>query len=270
MNKEIFIGTIGLIASVAALFVFSAKTSRVDLGAKYEQSKDFAAHFPNSALLWGEVDAGMLAKLGGLSGDIDSLVLHSHGGASPRGLEAAKLISSKGYSVDVPSLCTSTCAEFFLPAATSITFSNLPLIGYDGTALSETYAAAESLGNDKKYCHAAHALEVETFYHEAGVPLKFWRKIQQKLDVQDVDLTRLEKTDCVMPSIKTKHDMWFPTSAQLSKIFGLTFKGEVCADSPDCYEAKLSDLYGETTGAGASSSASVVVGNKVFYPRRAN
>ena len=221
--------------------------------------RSFLEQFPSTHFIRGKVDEIMLEEFEKVENN-GTVLLYSFGGVSQIGIKVAQIIQDKNIRIAIIGNCISACAEFILPAASeNLTFIAEPLIGFHGNTVANFTYVEELTGNYEDYCNVRHSLHTQIFLQETIGRVDFWKQHLDRLIVQKVDYKNINLSGgmtCKLVDIQTKHEMWYPTSKQLRKLFGITFTGSVCSDDFACYDTRLTNEQ--------SNNETFVVGDKIY------
>lgn len=196
-----------------------------------------------------------------LSLNADRLVLNisSPGGKGGPSLEIAEFLSQKHVTINVFDICNSACSQLFLPVADKVHFINNPFIGFHHSFATEAEYYMK-YGQDIEPCvDMTEAYNREkALLKKHNISLTFWKEIDKRLKPRDYKYIPYFNDDCKGYEYTFEHSMWFPTSDQLRDLFGLEFKGTVCADN---YTACTRRIQAMTP---TGTSGSIVIGDKVY------
>lgn len=187
----------------------------------------------SSHQLTGEITPEFNSKLQMIE-EMEVVKISSTGGDPDFAEIAANIIQNKNLSLVVHGLCLSSCVEYILPAANSLSLSNYSILGvHQNPAMINKFKNSNASYNDKPLCYFEDNLEnYAELQASKGIGYQLDNAVTEtisKLELEEVRL--IEKEDCIEVGFRFKNQLWFPDSTQLRSVFGLNFTGEVCADS---------------------------------------
>ncbi len=189
--------------------------------------------------LSGEIDQSFISSLASLN-HRKRIVINSTGGDPDFGEKAAMLIEEKQLRVVIDGLCFSSCAEYILPSAADLVFTQNAVIGFHQNPTMIDFFRNEYSTQDRPLCFYEDNLSFISNLHKRKLGHdKFWRTVLDQLNLVDVEI--VEKDSCSETGFRFAHDLWIPSSVTLRSEYGLKFKGSVCVDSKKCRK-KLSDV----------------------------
>lgn len=104
--------------------------------------------------------------------DIKKVVVNSGGGTSEDTIALARSIMSNGWSLEIFSLCLSSCAHFLLPSRQDVVVSPGALVGFHHTQTAIALAAESYFGTITELMKDRMNMEIE-YYQELGVDPSF-------------------------------------------------------------------------------------------------
>ena len=189
------------------------------------------------------------------------LKISSIGGKNDVSVKAAKFLEPKNLKITVEGNCWSACASYFLPVADEIFFKNEPLIGFHWSTIMVYELGkrnADKSCTDKTY----KLYEIEKQHLKIkNLNYGLWKETSNRLILKDFEVTDNSYSQCsyaILNFDNFEHAMWFPTSKQLQDLWGLKFKGAVCADDYEACTRTIDSMVPE------GESVNVVVGDKVY------
>ena len=176
----------------------------------------------------GDVGAPMVTYINKMPSN-SRLTITSFGGDPEFGLKVAKLIVKKKISISVRTACMSACADFIIPAGTSVTLIDNALVGFHGNDFIYSQLAAQHGVTD--YCSLKRLPYLRAIYKAKNLNEQFYLSTMDHLNIIGYDAPSLNKCDA---TLHEDVNMWFPTSAQLREQWGLQFTGRTCSDTEQC------------------------------------
>lgn len=202
----------------------------------------------NFPIIAGYINREFLKELKALPPETSTIIIYSTGGLGDIALDAAELIRSRGWTVIIFGSCNSACAEYVLPAAKKVVFFDDPLVGFHGNMSSMRYfvlkdelknpCAPTSDENKMIQKLDAQIARGEALYSETGHNMEFWKEQIERLGSAKLVTTSMGDEGCVYIQ-QFPFEIWYPTSEQLTSLFGLKFEGTLCADDVICYNRKI-------------------------------
>ena len=181
----------------------------------------------------------------------------SQGGDPEFAYEAAEIILAKKIKLEVEGGCFSSCAEYLLPAASSLKFNNA-LIGFHQSPPLISKLKIMNSTSSKPICYYEKQVKLLTELQRKKLGVEsFWRETLQRLKVQDVQLKDLN--DCIEVGFNFKNKLWLPNTEQLQTLFGLTYTGSLCNDTEGCYANILDNI--------APSGTRFVIGDGIYISK---
>lgn len=185
--------------------------------------------------------------------------ISSPGGKVGPSIEVAEFLMGKTVTFNVRDYCNSACPQILLPVADNINFIDEPLIGFhwslgldvdqyikNGGDVTSCTTLMELYERKKKILNYNHLNE------------NFWKDVSFWIKPYNFKFTTYPNDKCKGYDYDIENFMWYPDSQQLSELYGLDFKGKVCADNfIECGKRidQLSPL---------GVKAKIVIGDKVF------
>lgn len=188
--------------------------------------------------------------------------ISSPGGRVGPSLTIAEFLMDKNVTVNVEGICNSACSQVILPVADRVNFVDIPLIGFHWSPILDAEYYKNNGGN-LSACGDLKDLyhrEKEILSHH-GLNQDFWKEVDKRLILEDYNLGRGIINGCRRFNYNFKHAMWYPTSEQLKNLYGLKFKGSVCADNYVACVKKIENIALQEGGAGG---VSMVIGDHVY------
>lgn len=170
------------------------------------------------------------------------LTITSKGGLTNEAYKIAMKIIEDKTTVEVQLLCLSACAEYLLPAAHEIIFTDDPLIGYHWNPLIIAEYLGKYYDRDIEYCDAVGDVELRQLLKQTNKNTEFWKIVLERLELTEFEAVYVEGS-CPKRIDEYKYQLWFPTSEQLRNLAGLTFSGSVCADNYDVCTEKIDHIW---------------------------
>jgi hypothetical protein len=197
-----------------------------------------------SGLVQGRIDNAFVKNLERFSPGA-TVEVNSPGGEEMAGLEAARVLRQRGYSVVVRARCISACADLLLAGATSIVLDHA-VIGFHGNPeMFEAFRQTKpETGPDT--CKLPSVSLMRQLYAESGLNIDFWREMWIRMPKNTLAIIpgQFNSPGCATVGQYGPTEMWLPTSIQLRDLMGLRFEGDVCADDPECVAYRLPQLIG--------------------------
>ena len=116
--------------------------------------------------------------------------------------------------------------------------------------LLDTYAV-----EDLDKCAWKNIPKIEEIYNRKNLKLDFWKHSLNQLNLEAYQVD-YKQGQCPWHSKKFKNHMWLPTSKQLRELWGLKFKGSICADNFEECKKKIDHRWKE--------GLHIVVGDEVY------
>lgn len=201
------------------------------------------------------IDEVFLEKLRAAT-DFQEITVSSTGGDPDFAEIAAEIIQEKHLKIRIEHFCLSSCAEYLLPAAHSITLSNKSVIGFHQNPLMINYIKETfSEFQQHEICYYSDNLEyIEKLHFEKLKNSEYWKTTLDKIELNDAGFVK--KDDCIEVQFIFNNRLWLPTSNQLKSGMGLQFEGSICSDDPTCYQQTIDRSWDENTN--------IVVGEIVY------
>ncbi len=214
--------------------------------------------FDAQELILNETNVDLIrTKIAEASQNHRPLFINSRGGKVSVALKISKEIKKRNLSIIVFEKCLSNCAEIIIPSAKEVTFQNNPLIGFHGNILSYEFYVENYAEKNQHFCNWTYANHQTKLVIEAGLNPNFWKEQMKRLR-PEVSF-HYENNKCPIRQYNFINHIWFPTSKQLSDLWGLKFRGGVCADNFDRCKTKLDNRYKKGTR--------LVVGNELYISK---
>lgn len=195
----------------------------------------------------GEIDVrsvnGSYQRLGDSPGTI---IVNSEGGNASAALALAFGVKRYGHEVVVDGLCMSSCAEFLITSAHSVSAVNLPIIGFHGSPGLDLSVAKKRFPDQDLSC-IENLAEKTRRVAQPNVNLDgLWRQQEGILRPYNARLKTVSYKDWVCNEIEydISVDFWIPKSEELLKL-GIPIRGQLCSDVPGCLERRVPSLLGE-------------------------
>ena len=186
----------------------------------------------------------------------ESIAVRSGGGDADASIEVGEILQNKQINVSVVGFCMSACASILLPAANSVTFVNMPIIGFHQDGL--LFRGIVS-GDKDMYCNSERAAKMQNIYRKANLNAEFWRETARRLQFKNPRVKAGYSTRegaCPGWVADIEYYMWMPTSEQLRTLLGLRFDGLLCADVAECVNGRMKRHFGR--------NIKIIVGDKVI------
>lgn len=195
------------------------------------------------------------------SSDVSEIFDVNSGGGDPvYGEKASKYIIDKQMSIRLGRFCLSACAEYILPSAKTIIVAPETLIGFHQNPAMIRSFAVQSGYDEKPICHYGDEVGYINALHRKNSNGEYpWETVLRKIVLIRTKFS--ESHTCVEVGFKFQHEMWFPTSEQIRDLFGVEFKGSICADNPDCIQIAVNTIF--TAGRTAIAGDRVYTSTKV-------
>lgn len=176
---------------------------------------------------------------------LSSLEINSGGGSVQDSSVAAELLMKKDVKVIVRGRCLSSCSEFILPAATKVSFLDRPVIGFHWSPWMD-FNQYERHKNSYHNCPFDAAKIQRDINVHRELNLDFWKQIESRLELV---IYRLHENGSTCPDKERGflNRTWLPTSQQMRDLWGLEFKGQVCADHPTSCIEKVDAIWDSNT-----------------------
>lgn len=169
------------------------------------------------------------------------VVLDSAGGVAGHALVGANILTDLDFRLTINTECMSACASYILPAAQSINFENQPIIGFHRDLYSQ-YLAYSSKHPDSG-CFSEVLPLISRVHSQRGLNLRFNNLVSEKLGL--LDYFSGDDAESCAPVMFANENLWyFPSTQTLKDIWGLSFSGEVCADSERCVMERIAPRVG--------------------------
>lgn len=162
--------------------------------------------------------------------------ISSPGGLAKYGRMASEIIIQKGLKVEIKNRCMSACAEYILLSTDSLTFTDLPIVGFHGNPLMHEYILSETAKKHPHPCYNSEAPKLRELYKTRGADEKFWEQQQTRLIIKSLEM---KSNGCPDFRYKFEHKFWMPTSEQLRTHMGIEFEGNVCSDVQECIASRI-------------------------------
>lgn len=195
---------------------------------------------PVSLSISGKIDMALARKIVKRGGGYDTIIINSGGGEVPASVIVANEIMKNNIHVIVEGVCYSSCAEFILPAAETITFKNNPLVGYHHNPMIKRHLYKSHNPVGIEFCDFEDAEKMSNLLIQRGLSVRSWEATFTRLSFRRVSFNG-DGVSCPELFRTYHYYLWLPTSEQLKTIFGLQFSGELCADEAECYMPKLDE-----------------------------
>ncbi len=191
----------------------------------------------------GEITQKWLDTVGAMDCEKLTLRINSYGGETHTSLDFALYLRSQNTHIIVDEYCISGCAAFLLPAATSITFKDNPLIGFHTDPIARKSLAKHYKPPGLENCQFLDTAKMEKLYKTAGTKTNFWELQMSHLKMTNFNVSdKHDALGCPNMYPTFKNSLRFPKSSTMKKYLGLNFRGSVCADSPSCGRRDLKRL----------------------------
>lgn len=203
----------------------------------------------------GEIDKLLVDKLETQNQIHAEILIHSTGGNPDPSLRFAELIIKSKNSIVVNGDCISACAEYVLPAASSIEMRNDPLIGFHWNAMMIEELMRNTATKDVEYCEFRDSKKLRQLQKNMGVNHNFWKQVLLKLENKKY-FVEYRPGRCPWKKMNFRNRLWFPTSRQLREDYNLSFEGAVCADDYDKCLKKIDRRW--------SAGRRFIIGNRPY------
>jgi len=189
------------------------------------------------------------------------LDITSAGGDTKYSLLIALYLSAKNLKITVKDHCLSACASILLPVSDDTHFIDKPLIGFHWSTIMNMEQQLK-LSANLENCDLTFQ-EIEKNNLEINnLNYNFWKETEDRLGLEKARLIPQGPNSCPLIHRKFTNEIWLPTSKQLRELWGLKFKGGVCADDYEACSTKINKLV--------KSGTHIVVGNKMYISREPN
>ena len=207
-----------------------------------------------SASLRGEINHDVVDSLID-KGPISELRVSSIGGNGEAALHLANAMLENGTTLTIDGVCSSSCAEFLLPAAARVVARGKPLLAVHGNPLLLQALYERNHHHEDPTCFR-DSFSLREIYRVRGLSTELALAQEQKLVLSRFETSFAEP--CVLFRWSFRHSNWFPTSEQYARMMGIVFEGELCADDIRCIESRIRYDEGPNT---------CVVGEQVLHCR---
>ena len=113
-------------------------------------------------------------------------------------------------------------------------------------------------GADMSHCHFDLTTQ-KKLIEKRKLNAGFWKEIEIRLKLTKFQLVDKTGESCPWKVREFDNQMWFPTSQQLRKLWGLRFNGAVCADDFEECTKKIDKYW--------AKGDRVIVGDDVYVAR---
>jgi len=179
---------------------------------------------------------------------------NSSGGETSAALKISDFIQENDFTIQIDLECLSGCAEVILPSASKLEFFDEPFIGFHQSILSYKNNIETLAKQDTQFCRWGYANKSLELLNKKNLNIDFWQETMKRLK-PEVEFTYEYRT-CPMDIYNFENDWWFPTSKQLKNLWGLEFRGSVCADNYKACAFKIDQRWKKGTR--------IVIGDKVY------
>jgi len=170
---------------------------------------------------------------------------------------ASKNIIENNNKVLIYGHCFSSCAEYFLGAASEVTFLDRPIVGFHWNTLMNM-EQMERNGGDLSNCDLTSVAQQREIYEHKNLNTDFWKETEKRLNLTYFEV--IENPDgCPFKKRVFENYMWFPTSMQLGNLLNLKFKGGVCSDSPKICQRRIDRRW--------KSGTRVIIGDDLYVSK---
>jgi len=185
------------------------------------------------------------------------ITIQSSGGDTRDAARLGAYLLTKNLSIDVHDYCHSACAEFILPAADTITFTNKPLVGFHWSPIMDYHQYVRA-GADMSICHFDSLADQRKLIKTRKLNAEFWKQTETHLNLTKYKLVGKGEA-CPWKIREFKNKMWLPTSQQLRELWDLKFEGAVCADNFEECKTKIDGNW--------TKGSRIVVGDVVYISK---
>lgn len=204
------------------------------------------------------VDDDLVDKFEEFDGKINFIVkLNSGGGLPQDALKISDIMLRNKTGVIINRACLSACAETILPSATIVEFQNTPIIGFHWNS-TMNFDMLRRYGGDLRLCDLTTVERQKSLLSTKGMNVDFWKETEKRLVLEHYEIVPRGYA-CPWKRREFKNHMWLPTSEQLRNLWGLEFKGSVCADDFQRCTWKIDRRWKKGTR--------IVVGDEVYISR---
>lgn len=166
----------------------------------------------------GPTDSRFLKKLeSARSEGFDRVIVSSFGGPEAEALDIAEFIRNNDISITVDGYCTSSCAQYLLPAAKHVTILNNSLVSFH----VNSYGLRDLSIPDKKSAAIIryNSERAVKLYNDEKVSLQLMELATRMMDLQCIDSMASQNG-----KVFGLYDVWVPTKEFLTNS-GLEFDG---------------------------------------------
>lgn len=195
----------------------------------------------------GEIDQSTVNDLyAATDGNPTEVTIRSEGGAAIAGLALAHQIYHRNHVLIVEDYCLSSCAEFVLPAASSVRAVDTPLIGFHQGPNVDRIVAEGITGEHDFSCLENLAARQIDVYGWNRRPMRIFDAQHDFLSPRNAEVRVVDygEYECQEVFYDLASRMWFPTSQQLRELAGIQIEGEICADVAGCVEQRALQMFG--------------------------
>jgi len=189
--------------------------------------------------------------------DNSVLSFNSIGGLTSIALKVSDRIAKHNITIVVSELCISNCAEIILPSGKKVIFRNDPIVGFHGNMQASRHYINNFAEKDTQYCNWLYADAERKLMISSNLNPDFWTEQAKRLKPKVT--FNYKEYSCPRRNFNFDNDMWLPTSAQLKELWGLEFKGTVCADIIKKCRKKIDRFW--------KKGSRIVIGDEVYISK---
>ena len=183
--------------------------------------------------------------------------IRSSGGDESVTSQLGIYLLSKNLSLDVHGYCYSECAEFLLPAADSLNFIDMPMIGFNWSPNLDYHQLIKAKSNISA-CLLDSLANQKQLQKTRNLNVNFWKETKIRLVI--TKYLSLDINDkCPLILRESENHLWLPTSRQLRELWGLKFEGSVCADNFNKCTIKVDQFW--------SKGTRIAIGDEVYISK---
>lgn len=185
----------------------------------------------------GSLDADSVDRLDRASIEGSEITISSPGGDPVFGYAFGRIVFDRKLTVRLGEECSSSCAEFVLPAAARVVASSDTLIGFHGSDWIGHWVDKTYYSSSPAACEESRLTWLRMVYARRGLNTEAWREVARRLLI--VDHEAEIDSGCLSSSIWKWNSIWFPTSAQMRDLFGYQEIESLCSDNEACWVPRL-------------------------------
>ncbi|MEM6898746.1 MAG: hypothetical protein AAF583_03095 [Pseudomonadota bacterium] len=177
--------------------------------------------------------------------NLNRVVVDSPGGVTLIGTTLGQELLKSDAELIILNRCSSACAEFIMPAARAVFAHNKPRIGVHGNLFFSQQILVEQGIDVPDSCQNKALADIEEIYRVRNLNRDFYWEQRKRLGEMHADFEERENKCPIVHRWEFEVAAWYPTSAQIESMWGLSIDGALCSDDARCVERQIEWPSGE-------------------------